>query len=415
MSAVDLALPAPRPALTRTRRLATAVLGLMTAVFAATHAVPDTTIARLLRSMAEAGMVGGVADWFAVEALFRHPFGLPIPHTALLPKNQVRAARNVSRFFETYFLRPDSLEVRLRAFEPGRHTLAWLAHSDHATLVARELTGLLGHLLVQEPSPRTLARLRRWLRSRARGAEADAAIAEGLARLVKDGVRGAVVGEVLTAVRQAIDENREVAVALVQDQSRWWIASAVDRRLAGLIVDGVLSLIDALGDEETDLRRDFQAGFDRMVDALATGGALTRAVGEGRRALVRSGTLEKIVFRLAAGLRDHLRDRIAADPEALAVPGAELIRDLATRALADTAARAQLDARIAEVAARLIGAIRPAISAYVADVITSWEPAELNARFEAEIGPDLQYIRVNGAVLGALVGGGIFGLNMLLG
>ncbi|MBV8870076.1 MAG: DUF445 domain-containing protein, partial [Acetobacteraceae bacterium] len=356
MSAVDLVLPAPRPALTRTRRLAAAVLGLMAAIFAATHAVPDTTIARLLRSMAEAGMVGGVADWFAVEALFRHPLGLPIPHTALLPKNQVRAARNVSRFFETHFLKPDSLEARLRAFEPGRHALAWLAHSDHATLVARELTGLLGHLLVQEPSPRTLARLRRWLRSRARGAEADAAIAEGLARLVKDGVRGAVVGDVLSAVRRAIDESREVAIALVQDQSRWWIASAVDRRVADLVVDGVLSLIDKLGDEETDVRRNFNVGFDNMVDALAAEGTLTRAVGEGRRALVRSGVLEKAVFRLAAGLRD----RIAADSAALAVPVAELIRNLATRALADTATRAQLDARIAEVVARLIGEIRPA-------------------------------------------------------
>ncbi|MBV8400500.1 MAG: DUF445 family protein, partial [Acetobacteraceae bacterium] len=82
MSAVDLALPAPHRALTRTRRLATAVLGLMAAIFAATHAVPETTIVRLIRSMAEAGMVGGIADWFAVEALFRHPLGLPIPHTA---------------------------------------------------------------------------------------------------------------------------------------------------------------------------------------------------------------------------------------------------------------------------------------------------------------------------------------------
>lgn len=90
----------------------------------------------------------------------------------------------------------------------------------------------------------------------------------------------------------------------------------------------MLSLIDALKNEETDLRRDFQGGFDRLVDALATEGALTRAVGEGRRALVRSGMLEKIVFRLAAGLRNHLRDRIAADSEALAVPVAELIRDL---------------------------------------------------------------------------------------
>jgi uncharacterized membrane-anchored protein YjiN (DUF445 family) len=136
---------------------------------------------------------------------------------------------------------------------------------------------------------------------------------------------------------------------------------------------------------------------------------VTRAVGEVRRALARSSALEKAVLGLAAGLRDC----IVMDPNPLAMPVAELVHDRATAALADTLTRAQLDARIAEIVTRLIGEIRPAISLYVTDVITSWEPAELNARFEAEIGPDLQYIRVHGATLGALVGGGIFCLNVL--
>ena len=120
-------------------------------------------------------------------------------------------------------------------------------------------------------------------------------------------------------------------------------------------------------------------------------------------------------LQLAAGLRDRLRARIAEDPEALAAPIADLIRDLAARTLADDATRAVLDARLADIAARLIGDMRPAISGYVTDVIAGWEPQELNARFEAEIGPDLQYIRINGAVLGSLIGGAIFGLNTLFG
>lgn len=217
----------------------------MAAILAATHAVPETTFVRLLRSMAEAGMAGGVADLFAVESLFRLPLGLPIPHTALLPKNQVRAARNVSRFFETHFLELDSLQACLRACEPGRHALAWLAHRDHAALVAQELIGLLGCLLDREPSPRTRARFGGWLRLQAR--DADAVVA---------GARG------------------------------------------------------------------------------------------------------------TSGGRNPGR----------CTPGN---RNLATVALADTITRVQLDARIAEIVARLISEIDPAISGYVADVITSWEPAEL--------------------------------------
>jgi uncharacterized membrane-anchored protein YjiN (DUF445 family) len=417
MAGTDLdAGPLPAGALVRTRRLATAVLGLMAAVFLATHLAGDTAAVRLIRAMAEAGLIGGLADWFAVEALFRHPLGLPIPHTALLPRNQARAARNVGRFFGTHFLDPATLAGRLRSVEPGRRAVEWLARPDNAALVARELTTLVGGLLRHDPSPRALARSRAWLRAQARGAgaDSDAAIADGLGRLIKEGVRSTVVGEVLGLVYRAVDDNRDVAVALVQDRSRWWIASTVDRRIADLVVDGVLSLLEGLRAEHSDLRRGFETAFDRLVDTLAAEGALTRAVGDGRRHLVRTGAVDTLVLRLAAGLRDQLRERIAADPEALAAPIADLIRDLSARTVADEATRAALDARLAETAARLIGDLRPAISGYVTDVIAGWKPQELNARFEAEIGPDLQYIRINGAVLGSLIGGAIFGLDALL-
>ena len=406
----------PEEALTQMRRLATAVLGLMAAIFLATHFAGDGATVHLVRSMAEAGIVGGLADWFAVEALFRHPLGLPIPHTALLPRNQASAAQAVGRFFETHFLDPETLADRLRQIEPGRRVAEWLAHPDNAALVARELTGLLGSVLHHNPSPRALAQSRAWLRAQARGAAgADAAIAEGLAKLVKEGIRSTVAAEVLGLVRHAIDGHREVAVALVQDRSRWWIASAVDRRIADTVVDGVLSLLDELRTEDSDLRRGFEAAFDRLVDRLVAEGVLTQAVAEGRRHIVESGTLGNVVLRLAGGLRDRLRDRIAEDPEALAAPIAGLIGDLSARALADDASREALDARIAEIAARLIGDLRPAIGGFVTEVIASWEPAELIARFETEVGRDLQYIRINGAVLGSLIGGAIYGVNAALG
>ena len=141
----------PEEALTQMRRLATAVLGLMAAIFLATHFAGDGATVHLVRSMAEAGIVGGLADWFAVEALFRHPLGLPIPHTALLPRNQASAAKAVGRFFETHFLDPETLADRLRQIEPGRRVAEWLAHPDNAALVARELTGLLGSVLHSRP------------------------------------------------------------------------------------------------------------------------------------------------------------------------------------------------------------------------------------------------------------------------
>jgi uncharacterized membrane-anchored protein YjiN (DUF445 family) len=408
--------PAPGAALARARRLATGVLVGLVAVFAATLLVeePGASV-RLIRAMAEAGMVGGLADWFAVEALFRRPLGLPIPHTALLPANQARAARNVGRFFEAHFLEPAEIEARIRAMAPSRHAAGWLAEEANARTLARQLVELVGGVIRHDPSPRALARARAWLRSEITGGGADGTLARGVAELLKLGVRSHALDEILALVRRKVDENRETATELVQDRSRWWIASTIDRRVASLAVDGVLSLLDELSTEGSELRRGFERTFDDAVDSLEREGTLARSIGEGRRALARSGAFDRLALRFAETLRDRLAARIDADPQAVASPVAALIRDLAARLRADPAAQEALDARIAAFAAQVIGDMRPLLGGYVADVIAGWEPEQMIERFEAELGPDLQYIRVNGAILGALIGGVLFAIGALAG
>lgn len=403
-------------ALRRTRRMASAVLAGLAAVFLLTHLLPDSGSVHLIRAMAEAGMVGGLADWFAVEALFRHPLGLPIPHTALLPRNQQRAAQNVGRFFDTYFLDPAHLEPRIRALEPSTIAANWLSERRNSQLLASELSAILAHLLQQEPSRRTLVQLRRWLRGAADNPEADAAIAERLSLAVKDGVRGSAMGEMFGLVRRSISERRSDAMAVVKSRSRRWFGRGkIDDDEARSLIDSLLRLLAELENSSSEIRKGAQSAAGRMIDSAVTDGTLTFAVGQGRKALARSGALERTMFQLAGQMRDRLRRRIAEDPDAFSVPLADLIRYLAVRALADPQTRAHVDARVAEFAARLIGESRGAIAGYVTDVIAGWEPQELTERFEAELGPDLQYIRINGALLGALIGGVLFGLNSLLG
>ncbi len=403
-------------ALARARRLATGVLLALAAVFVGSHFVGgDTTLKQVIQAMAEAGMVGGLADWFAVEALFRRPLGLPIPHTALLPANQARAAKNVGRFFETHFLEPVELEARLRRIEPARHVADWLADPANAMTLARQVATIAGGLVEADPPRRLLVRARAWLRAAALGAGADAAIARNIADLVKQGVRTELVLEILAQARRVVDENRETAVTLVEERSRWWIASAIDRRVAGLAVDGVLSLLGEMGAERSRLRQSFETAFDEVIDKLLADGTLERAVGDARRQLAQSGAFDTLALGLATALRDRLAERIAADPDAVAAPVATLIGGLAARLRADPEARRALDARLAALVAGIIGDLRPALGGYVADVIAGWKPDELIHRFETELGPDLQYIRVNGAVLGAMIGGVLYGFSAWIG
>lgn len=402
----------------RVRGWALGILLLLAAVFVATHLWGgDALWVRLLRAMAEAGMVGGLADWFAVEALFRRPLGLPIPHTALLPSNQARAARNVGRFFETHFLEPTALQARIRRAEPARRLSGWLAAPANATLVARQLVALAGNALAVEPSPRALAQGRIWLRAQLldTGPEADAALAQAVGRLVKEGVRSPLVDEVIGLLRRTVDDGRETAASLVRDRSRWWIHSSVDRRVADMAVEGVLSLLDELQAGRSDLRGRFEASFDAVIDRLLAEGTLARAVGDARRHMVETGAVDDLIGQVAVLVRGRLSARIAEAPDTVAEPVAVFLAGIAAGIARDDAAAARLDERLASLAGQAIGAFRPQLGGYVAEVIAGWKPDELIARFETELGPDLQFIRINGAILGALIGGALFGAGLLLG
>lgn len=405
---------APQAMLARNRRIATGVVLAMAAVYLATHLVAQPTgVILLIRAMAEAGMIGGLADWFAVTALFRHPLGIPIPHTALLPRNQARAAHNVGQFFESYFLASGQVEARVRSIEPSRHIARWLGRRENAQPVARQIADLLTVLLRDELPPRLRARGRAWLRRQTMLIGSDAAIAETVAKLAKAGMRGGVARDAIGLVRAAIDENRDIAVRLVQDNSRWWIAATVDRRVADLVVNAVLSMLDDLGRENGPLRRQFEGAFDELVDALGREGGLARAVTEAREYLVTSGALDEATAALVSETRERLAAKLSSDPDALAGPLAELIGGAATRLLSDPDNRAALDDRLATFAGVVVRGARPQIAAYVTDVIANWAPEQLNARFEEEIGPDLQFIRINGAVLGSFIGGTLHGFETL--
>lgn len=416
MAAVTEPLPGSGASrLRRLRRIATSVLVLLALLFLVSFAFgSDSHWVLLLRSMAEAGMVGGLADWFAVTALFRHPLGLPIPHTALLPRKQGQVAANVGRFFDQYFLQPDRIRQELLALSPGRILTGWLQEPQNAALVARELRALLAEML-RRPLPPVLTRQ---ARSAIRTGTVDFGdnqkIAEALLRIAKTGFRSKFADQTLALVRDAIDEHREIALEIVQDNSRWWIASPVDRRAANLMVGAILSLLDDLQHEGSPAREQFQAALDAMSDQMLETGVLCEAITEARAWLAESGRAEAQAMALATRLRDALAGHLADDPQRAERLLALAIRQIAAELAEDEAARQALDQRISDLAAQIIGNASGAISTYVSGVINGWSTDELNARFEEEIGPDLQFIRINGAAFGAMIGGVLFALETAL-
>lgn len=395
-----------RDAIRRMRLVASGLLAALAAIYFGSFAVPEPGRWLLLvRAMAEAGMIGGIADWFAVEALFRHPLGLPIPHTALLPRNQKRAATNIARFIDTHFLAPEHLMARLRRLNPVQLLADWLSKPENAGRVATETARLIQVVVKHQLQRGVGVGAREALRGFLTSMVQPEGLAAHVATLLKETVRSRFMDDVIAEVRRALDENREQVVEVAQDRSRWWIPSTADRQLVKLLLDGIMSVMDELSDRDSGLRQGFDRSIIRLVDELHTSGRVSALIEDGRSQYLETpafaAALDQVIETALARIQDFLaEDRARAD--ALV---ADALIEVAAILRGDPALEQALNARLLVGIETVLGDLRLAAMAYVTEVIETWDSQDLVFRIESEVGRDLQFIRINGAVLGAFVGG----------
>lgn len=402
--------------LARLRRAATAVLAGLIAVFLMTLAIsdpPDWVL--FIRAVAEAGMVGGLADWFAVTAIFRHPLGIPIPHTALLRTRKDEAAENIGRFIRDYILIPSEIAGNLERVNPAKVIGTWLADKDNAAHVAKLLMDGFDNVLTRDGSELS-GELRRLIETLLRDGDKSTALGRMMAEILRGGLGGAGFTQVVIELEAHIEANRADITQLVHDNSRWWISAPVDRQVANLIVDAVLALLADLRDPVSVSRKGFEGRVFDVLDRMETSGALNAfLVGpEGASDADRlAGQIADAIGELFATLHPDADEKGARTEIQTALTRAA--ERLGKGVLEDPTAEASLNARIASVAESLAHQHRDTIGTYVAATLKNWDTDLLIERFEIEVGPDLQFVRINGALLGAMIGGGIFALERLLG
>lgn len=402
--------------LRKLRQLATGVLAGLAGIYIATFLIrPAPEWIHFIRATAEAGMIGGLADWFAVEAIFRHPLGLKIPHTALLPRNQKRAAKNVATFIETHFLEPELVKEHVREVQPGRRLASILSNEAYTAAIASRAVQALRYLLTKDCPPQFRERVHDIAKMVIEGGESTKAVSQAIGRAIHQGAHGEALTHALTLIRQALDENRGAVLDLVQERSRWWIASGVDRGAAKLLVNGVISVIDELSEEDSPLRRDFEDAFGRVIEDMQDTGVINMAIDQAGRDFVASDQFAHLVDTLGGNLRAGALAELEKRPEKLEALIVRALRGFAVTFKRDKRAQAAFSDWLADMAGQIMGEIRPSIGQFITDNLSNWDPKILNERFEREVGPDLQFVRINGAILGASIGGVLFFVNRLLG
>lgn len=404
-----------RKRLARNRLLASGLLAAMATMYAATHAVAEpATWILLIRAGAEAGVVGGLADWFAVTALFRHPLGLPIPHTAIVPNNKDRIGATLSHFVEQNFLTRVVLLRKLREAELGPRLTAWLAAPQTAHLLATWATELMPQLIRAVENPELHELLDRALGNELRRVD----LAPFLGRLIEiithSGEADALFESILDAGVQWVAKNDPLIQEMVEARSRWWVPKPINRRIAKALLDGVTDVLTELRDSRSKTRRLLRADLSRFLQDMAQSPEQREKINAAKDRLLSHPQLKAWVETLWKDLSETiLRDLASPSPRSRAALE-QAIHSIARVLADDTTMLVHVNAGIERLALALV-VKRREIAGVIEEVVHRWDGRTLSDRLELVVGSDLQYIRMNGTLVGAGVGVLIFIASHLFG
>jgi uncharacterized membrane-anchored protein YjiN (DUF445 family) len=406
--AADGADAARRRRLRRNRLLATGMLAGMGVVFAATHVVPEPGfLTGLIRAGAEAGMVGGIADWFAVTALFRHPLGLPIPHTAIIPTNKERIGVTLGRFVESNFLTPEVLLQKLRQMQVGSHAAAWLSAPATPGLIAGSVAAALPHLIRSLRSRDLHDFVQRAFGEEFSRIDVAPVLAHAARLLTASGEADVLFDRVIETAIRWIGDNRGQLDALIGQRSRWWIPKAIDRQVGAALVDSVVELLTSLRDPASDARARFRAALADTVTDLLNSPEQRRGVNEAARRLFAHPDTRAWLASIGNKLCDAAVSDLEQPESRLSDTLEKLISHVARTLATDAAMQQHIDQAAERLALALIG-WRSEIGEFIAEVVRNWDARTLVERLELVVGSDLQYIRMNGTIVGACTGCLIF-------
>ncbi len=409
-------------ALRRAKRQALGLLILVTAVFIATSVVERGLWLNGVKAMAEAAMVGALADWFAVVALFRRPLGLPIPHTAVIARNQARIGRNLATFVRDKFLDVPSLVALIRRHDPAERLAQWLTAPGNADLLGHQATRLASAALetVQD------AQVERFIQKAARAligqVDMSRALAAVLDTLTHNGRHQALLDDVLAKLTELLQN----------EQTRTWVAQSIVAWLkkdhprtekllptdwlgdkgSTLLARALESLMaDVADNPQHALRAQFDAALQRFIERLRTDPEWARKGEEIRAYLQSDATVGGYVQALWLDLRNALQRDLADPDSVLARQVGKLGLWLGESLAGDAALRQSFNQRLE----RWVEGLAPDVSAFIAqhieDTVRRWGVEDMTALIELNIGKDLQYIRINGTVVGGLIGLVLFGVS----
>jgi uncharacterized membrane-anchored protein YjiN (DUF445 family) len=399
------------------KRRATGLLVVVAVVFVvATVLMSHAHWLSWVQATAVASLVGGLADWFAVTALFRRPLGLPIPHTAIVVERKDRFAETIGAFVQENFLTPAAVSDRLRSSNAVERMASWISDPDHANdLAARTAEGLVAvaDLLRDEDVHGVLDAL---VRQRLDNVALAPLAGRTLAQLTREGRHDPLIDLGLKWLSQYLRDHGSDLHRRLGIHSPWWLPGPVEDRMVERLLFRTREVLNAMASNpDHPLRQQLEAGLQKLAEDLQTSEELRRRGEELKAELLGQPQIRNFAAAVWRDTKDQLRAQSAQ-------PGSELRSRLA-RLFIQTGVRLRDDPALAASAQRSLDALAQIIlerfddelASLVSGTISRWDAVETSRRLELLLGPDLQYIRINGTIVGALAGLALHAISVWLG
>ncbi len=392
-------------ALRRMKIVATSLLVAAAIVYIVARANEGPTWLGYVEAAAEAAMVGALADWFAVTALFRYPLGIPIPHTAIIPRRKDQIGRSLGEFVQDHFLTKEVLTERLRGAHVGRRFGLWLREPENAERAAGAIADAMRGTVEVLDDRDVQDAIGGLVQRRLEATPVAPLVGRAIDVAVEGGHHERLLDAVLSGLSSFLEDNRATFRARLDEESPWWVPEPIDDRIFRKLFVGVQTfLADVRANPNHEVRVAIDARIRGFAERLREDPAMLARGEEVKRDLLAHRDVQAWLQSLWGELKQGMLDA-AGDPHS------ELRRRVTTglaqageRIVIDPELQAKIDGWVERLAGYVIEHYRGEAATLIATTVERWDSADTSRRIELQVGRDLQFIRINGTVVGGLAG-----------
>ncbi len=368
-----------------------------------------------VRATAEASLVGGIADWFAVTALFRHPLGIPIPHTAIMQKQKDRVGRILGNFVQHHFLSRTVLEARLAGIHPAQRGADWMRDEVNRRRLAKQMAGGLARAVEALPEVGVREFVQRSATAKLESVQLTPLVSEVMTVAAAGGRPQELLNEVMKLIAASLKDGHDSIRERVRLESPKWVPLGLRDAVADRLIGGVERLItEMLADPLHPMRKRFDGLVHDFIHRMQTSPELIAKIESMKADLIGHPVVEELVASVWEKTRLAASD-FRADPEGTSLePLEEMLAGLADSLSNSEELRREVDGFLSEVITSLLEQHRQEIADLIAATVEEWDPAVAAGRIELAVGRDLQFVRLNGTLVGGAVGLTIYTLSRFL-